>query len=188
MRSTHRQQALVLRWRCKRCQAHRSRGPARQGYVEAAHTFETESGTPPGVDLDAITDRMEIRRAVQSGNVEEAIERVNDLNPEARRPGPWSTRQPRRPYSVRPAHRPRVRLLHSSHAAGLPRPPAQHACLACADGPTRPQLSGPSAAYQQLPAQAAAAGRPLLLGRRARPARMPMRASERRTLETRITR
>ncbi|EIE21641.1 hypothetical protein COCSUDRAFT_33734 [Coccomyxa subellipsoidea C-169] len=53
-----------------------------EGYVEAAHTFEKESGTPPGVDLGAITDRMEIRKAVQSGNVEEAIERVNDLNPE----------------------------------------------------------------------------------------------------------
>ncbi|KAK9831983.1 hypothetical protein WJX81_005914 [Elliptochloris bilobata] len=53
-----------------------------EGYVEAAHTFELESGTPPGVDLGAISDRMEIRRAVQRGNVEEAIERVNDLNPE----------------------------------------------------------------------------------------------------------
>ena len=50
--------------------------------MEAAQTFEKESGTAPGVDLAAITDRMEIRKAVQSGNVEEAIERVNDLNPE----------------------------------------------------------------------------------------------------------
>ena len=38
--------------------------------------------TQPGIDLAAITDRMDIRKAVQSGNVEEAIERVNDLNPE----------------------------------------------------------------------------------------------------------
>lgn len=53
-----------------------------EGYVEAAQTFEKESGTQPGIDLGAITDRMEIRKAVQSGNVEEAIERVNDLNPE----------------------------------------------------------------------------------------------------------
>lgn len=53
-----------------------------QGYVEAAQTFEKESGTLPGIDLGAITDRMEIRKAVQSGNVEEAIERVNDFNPE----------------------------------------------------------------------------------------------------------
>lgn len=72
---------------------------APQGYVEAAHTFELESGTPPGVDLGAITDRMEIRRAVQSGNVEEAIERVNDLNPEAR-PSRASPRLPAQPLAV----------------------------------------------------------------------------------------
>ena len=50
--------------------------------MEAAQVFEAESATPPGVDLGAITDRMEIRKAVQSGNMEEAIERVNDLNPQ----------------------------------------------------------------------------------------------------------
>ena len=55
---------------------------ALQGYVEAAQTFQQESMTQPGIDLAAITDRMEIRKAVQSGNVEDAIERVNDLNPE----------------------------------------------------------------------------------------------------------
>ncbi|KAF8071073.1 GID8 [Scenedesmus sp. PABB004] len=53
-----------------------------EGYVDAARTFEQESGTPPGVELGSITDRMEIRKAVQSGQVEEAISRVNDLNPE----------------------------------------------------------------------------------------------------------
>ena len=53
-----------------------------KGYVEAADTFCKESGTQPGVDLNAITDRMEIRKAVQSGNVDFAVERVNDLSPE----------------------------------------------------------------------------------------------------------
>ncbi len=53
-----------------------------QGYVDAARAFESESGTSPGLDLNAITDRMEIRKAVQSGDVEEAIERTNDLDPE----------------------------------------------------------------------------------------------------------
>lgn len=53
-----------------------------QGYVEAAQIFESESGTSADTDLSAITDRTEIRKAVQSGNVEEAIEKVNDLNPE----------------------------------------------------------------------------------------------------------
>jgi hypothetical protein len=53
-----------------------------EGYVEAAETFEKESGTSPGVDLSSIADRTAIRKAVQSGDVEDAIERVNDLNPE----------------------------------------------------------------------------------------------------------
>lgn len=34
------------------------------------------------IDLTTITDRMAVKKAVQSGNVEEAIEKVNDLNPE----------------------------------------------------------------------------------------------------------
>ncbi len=44
--------------------------------------FEKESGTATGTDLGTITERMEIRQAVQSGDVEGAIEKVNDLNPE----------------------------------------------------------------------------------------------------------
>jgi glucose-induced degradation protein 8 len=53
-----------------------------QGYVEAAQMFEGESGTRPGVDLNAITERMHIRKAVQSGNIEAAIEAANDLDPQ----------------------------------------------------------------------------------------------------------
>ncbi|TPX30342.1 hypothetical protein SmJEL517_g06079 [Synchytrium microbalum] len=53
-----------------------------EGYKDAAEKFATESGLPPTVDLAHIEDRMNIRNAVQSGNIEEAIERVNDLDPE----------------------------------------------------------------------------------------------------------
>ncbi len=53
-----------------------------QGYVEAAQMFEGESGTAPGVDLAAITERMHIRKAVQSGDIEAAIEAANDLDPQ----------------------------------------------------------------------------------------------------------
>jgi hypothetical protein len=53
-----------------------------EGYVDAARQFEKESGTRTDVNLDTIKDRMLIRRAVQGGSVEEAIDRVNDLNPE----------------------------------------------------------------------------------------------------------
>lgn len=53
-----------------------------EGYVEAAEKFRIESGTEPDIDLATITDRMAVKKAVQSGNVEDAIEKVNDLNPE----------------------------------------------------------------------------------------------------------
>ncbi|KAM3251648.1 protein GID8 isoform X1 [Capsicum annuum] len=53
-----------------------------EGYVEAAEKFRMESGTDPDIDLATILDRMAVKKAVQSGNVEEAIEKVNDLNPE----------------------------------------------------------------------------------------------------------
>ncbi|KAL0300733.1 UNVERIFIED_CONTAM: protein GID8 [Sesamum radiatum] len=52
-----------------------------EGYVEAAEKFRLESGTEH-IDLATITDRMAVKKAVQSGNVEDAIEKVNDLNPE----------------------------------------------------------------------------------------------------------
>ncbi|XP_071930433.1 protein GID8 homolog isoform X1 [Coffea arabica] len=53
-----------------------------EGYVDAAEKFRKESGTEPDIDLATITDRMAVKKAVQCGNVEDAIEKVNDLNPE----------------------------------------------------------------------------------------------------------
>ncbi|KAJ0976070.1 hypothetical protein J5N97_018035 [Dioscorea zingiberensis] len=53
-----------------------------EGYVEAADKFRIESGTEPDIDLATITDRMAVKKAVQSGDVVDAIEKVNDLNPE----------------------------------------------------------------------------------------------------------
>eukprot|EP00884_Botryococcus_braunii_P020902 jgi/Botrbrau1/7496/Bobra.0095s0032.1 len=53
-----------------------------EGYVEAATMLQKESGTNPKADLGPIKERMDIRRALQSGDVEQAIELVNDLNPE----------------------------------------------------------------------------------------------------------
>jgi len=53
-----------------------------EGYKEAAEKFQKESGTSTGIDLNSISDRMAIRTAIQSGNIEEGITGVNDLNPE----------------------------------------------------------------------------------------------------------
>ncbi|CAI7928911.1 unnamed protein product [Closterium sp. NIES-54] len=66
-----------------------------EGYVDAARKFEIESGTDresrgadaatmrAGADLGAVAERMAVKQAVQRGDVEDAIDRVNDLNPEA---------------------------------------------------------------------------------------------------------
>ncbi|KAG0224889.1 hypothetical protein BGW41_004918 [Actinomortierella wolfii] len=53
-----------------------------EGYKDAAEKFSQESGATPPVNLESIQDRMIVRTAIQRGNIEEAIDRVNDLNPE----------------------------------------------------------------------------------------------------------
>lgn len=55
-----------------------------EGYQAAAEEFSKEAKVSPPVDLSSIETRMTIREAVQRGDVEEAIELVNDLNPEVR--------------------------------------------------------------------------------------------------------
>jgi len=44
--------------------------------------FELPYRETAEIDLATITDRMAVKKAVQNGNVEDAIEKVNDLNPE----------------------------------------------------------------------------------------------------------
>ncbi|KAI8988749.1 CTLH/CRA C-terminal to lish motif domain-containing protein [Pilobolus umbonatus] len=53
-----------------------------EGYKDAAEQFSSESGLAPTVDLQSIQERMDIRRAIQSGDIDTAIDLVNDLNPE----------------------------------------------------------------------------------------------------------
>ncbi|KAI6047708.1 CTLH/CRA C-terminal to lish motif domain-containing protein [Pisolithus marmoratus] len=53
-----------------------------EGYRSAAEEFSNEAGVVPPVDFESIESRMVIREALQRGDVEEAITRVNDLNPE----------------------------------------------------------------------------------------------------------
>ena len=55
-----------------------------EGFKSAAEEFSREAGIASPVDLDSIESRMNIREALQRGDVSEAIARVNDLNPEVR--------------------------------------------------------------------------------------------------------
>ncbi len=53
-----------------------------EGFKSAAENFSREAGISPPIDLDSLESRMQIRRAVQRGDVESATEMVNDLDPE----------------------------------------------------------------------------------------------------------
>ncbi|KIM75398.1 hypothetical protein PILCRDRAFT_827309 [Piloderma croceum F 1598] len=53
-----------------------------EGYKSAAEEFSQEANLMPPVDFESIESRMDIREALQRGDVEDAITRVNDLNPE----------------------------------------------------------------------------------------------------------
>ncbi|KAI0660352.1 lish motif-containing protein [Cubamyces menziesii] len=53
-----------------------------EGYKSAAEEFSKEAGMESPVDFDSIENRMNIREALQRGDVGEAITQVNDLNPE----------------------------------------------------------------------------------------------------------
>jgi hypothetical protein len=55
-----------------------------EGYKTSAEEFSQEAGLSPPVDFESIEGRMNIREALQRGDVEDAITRVNDLNPEVR--------------------------------------------------------------------------------------------------------
>ncbi|OBZ79435.1 Glucose-induced degradation protein 8 [Grifola frondosa] len=53
-----------------------------EGYKSAAEEFSVEAGLESPVDFESIENRMNIREALQRGDVGDAITRVNDLNPE----------------------------------------------------------------------------------------------------------
>eukprot|EP00299_Pterocystis_sp_00344_P006316 c18128_g1_i1.p1 GENE.c18128_g1_i1~~c18128_g1_i1.p1 ORF type:complete len:240 (-),score=60.93 c18128_g1_i1:2-640(-) len=53
-----------------------------EGHMSAAQHFQRESQTKLLVDANSIGHRMSIRDSVQLGDIEGAIDKVNDLNPD----------------------------------------------------------------------------------------------------------
>ncbi|KAL9286163.1 putative transcription factor interactor and regulator LisH family [Arabidopsis thaliana] len=53
-----------------------------EGYREAAEKFKEESITMPEEDLASMNERLEVIKAIESRNLEDAIEKLNALNPE----------------------------------------------------------------------------------------------------------
>ena len=53
-----------------------------EGYKSAAVNFAQEANMSAQVDLDSIQERVDIRRAIHHGDIQTAIERINELHPE----------------------------------------------------------------------------------------------------------
>jgi len=53
-----------------------------EGYPSAAQNFALEANVQPRVDIESIEERVVIRNAIYAGDVQTAIERINELNPQ----------------------------------------------------------------------------------------------------------
>ena len=53
------------------------------GYPAAAQKFALEANIQQ-LDVESIQERVEIRTAIYSGNIKDAIEKINELNPQVR--------------------------------------------------------------------------------------------------------
>jgi hypothetical protein len=53
-----------------------------EGYPSAAEKFAAEANIQPKADLSCINERVQIRESIHRGDLQAAIELINDLNPE----------------------------------------------------------------------------------------------------------
>lgn len=53
-----------------------------EGYPSAAEKFAAEANIQPKTDLKSIQERVQIRDSIHRGDLQEAIELINELNPE----------------------------------------------------------------------------------------------------------
>lgn len=51
-----------------------------EGYPVAAQNFAMEANIQPNASVESIQERVEIRKLIYRGDIETAIERINELN------------------------------------------------------------------------------------------------------------
>jgi hypothetical protein len=85
-----------------------------EGFSEAAVELARETGLPYDVNHELIQERIQIREAVEDGRVEEAVRRVNELDPEVSN-SPISERRGGIPKDMN-HHAPRLASLMLGHA------------------------------------------------------------------------
>lgn len=55
-----------------------------EGYPQAAAKFSKEANLQPMQEDPVVKDRQKIKQLIHEGNIQEAIEELNDLDPEVR--------------------------------------------------------------------------------------------------------
>lgn len=55
-----------------------------EGYPSAARKFAMEANIQPKTDLESVQERVEIRESIHRGDMQTAIEKINELNPQVR--------------------------------------------------------------------------------------------------------
>ena len=53
-----------------------------EGYPSAAQKFALEANIEPMLDVESIQERVEIREAIDAGDIQSAIEMINEFNPQ----------------------------------------------------------------------------------------------------------
>lgn len=53
-----------------------------EGYPGAAEKFAQETNLPGPVDNESIRERVQVRNAIHGGRLDEAIELINEIDPE----------------------------------------------------------------------------------------------------------
>ncbi len=55
-----------------------------EGYPSAAQKFAHEANIAPMLDVESVQERVDIREAINKGDIHTAIEQINELNPQVR--------------------------------------------------------------------------------------------------------
>lgn len=54
----------------------------KEGFKDAVMSFQEESGVEPGMNMAILDDQIKIRDAIETGSIQDAVELVNDVDPE----------------------------------------------------------------------------------------------------------
>lgn len=53
-----------------------------EGYPSAAQKFAHEANITPMLEVETVQERVDIREAINKGDIQSAIEQINELNPQ----------------------------------------------------------------------------------------------------------